>query len=66
MKENVGTIDMVLRIVVGAVLLAFAVTEPVANWWGWIGLIPLATGAFRRCPAYALLGTDTCGTKKQA
>ena len=66
MKENVGTADMVIRLVVGVILLGFAVAEPAANWWGWIGLIPLATGVFRRCPAYYLLNTDTCGTQKQA
>ncbi|MFA9462332.1 YgaP family membrane protein [Thiohalorhabdus sp. Cl-TMA] len=68
MKENVGIADMVLRIVIGAALLAFAAADPAGNWWGWIGLVPLVTGVFRRCPAYALLGTSTCGGqgRKQA
>ncbi|HKL76762.1 MAG TPA: DUF2892 domain-containing protein [Gammaproteobacteria bacterium] len=64
MKENVGTADMIIRIVAGVVLLGFAVVEPAANWWGWIGLLPLITGVFRRCPAYSLLGTNTCGDRK--
>ncbi len=62
MKENVGTIDMVIRILVGVVLLAFAVTDPAGNWWGWIGLIPLITGVFKRCPAYSLTGMSTCSS----
>jgi len=65
MKENVGTVDMLIRIVVGVVLLGFAVVEPAGNWWGWIGLLPLITGVFRRCPGYALLGTSTCGPRKE-
>jgi len=28
--------------------------------WGWIGVLPLATGIFRFCPAYTLLGIKTC------
>ena len=63
MKQNVGTADMVARIVVGIILLAFAVMDPAGNWWGWIGLIPLATGLARWCPIYKLLNTDTCGGK---
>ena len=63
MKENVGTIDMVIRILVGIVLLAFAVADPSGNWWGWIGLIPLITGVFKRCPAYSLTGVSTCPTQ---
>jgi len=32
--------------------------------WGWVGLIPLATAAFRFCPLYTLLGIRTCPTPK--
>jgi hypothetical protein len=63
MKQNVGTVDMGIRIVVGIILLAFAVMAPAGNWWGWIGLIPLITGVARYCPAYHLLGTSTCGDR---
>ena len=55
MKINVGTIDRVLRIVAGLVLIALAATGTV-GWWGWLGVVPLATGLFRFCPAYTLLG----------
>ena len=55
MKFNVGTIDRVLRILVGLVLIGLAATGTV-GLWGWIGVVPLATGLFRFCPAYTLLG----------
>ena len=59
MKANVGTIDRVLRIVVGVALIALAATGKVGPW-GYLGVIPLATGLFRFCPAYTLLGIRTC------
>ncbi len=61
MKCNVGGIDRVLRIAVGALLVALAASN-VVGWWGWLGLIPMATGLFRFCPAYPLLGINSCGT----
>lgn len=63
MQFNVGTVDRALRIIVGLVLIGLAATGTV-GWWGWLGLIPLATGLFRFCPAYGLLGINTCPLKK--
>ena len=60
MKSNVGGIDRIARIAIGAVLVVLAATGQVGVW-GWIGLLPLATGLFRFCPAYPLLGISTCG-----
>ncbi len=63
MKINVGGIDRSLRIIVGLALIAWAIFGgPV---WAWIGVVPLATGLFRFCPFYTLLGLNTCPTKKQ-
>ena len=59
MKQNVGSIDRVVRIVVGAALLALAANGTI-GWWGWLGIIPLATGLVGWCPPYALLGMSTC------
>ena len=42
MKSNVGGIDRILRIAIGLVLIALAATGTV-GWWGWLGLMPLAT-----------------------
>ncbi|WP_444677055.1 YgaP family membrane protein [Halomonas sp. E19] len=63
MKTNVGGIDKILRIVVGAVLIGLAITG-VIGAWGWIGVLPLATGLFNFCPAYQLLGINTCKLKR--
>lgn len=65
MKRNIGTIDRVLRIVVGLVLIALAATGTV-GWWGWVGVIPLLTGLFSSCPAYSLLGLNSCGLKNKS
>ncbi|MDO5624170.1 MAG: DUF2892 domain-containing protein [Pseudomonadota bacterium] len=59
MKLNVGGIDRILRIVIGLVLIGLALMGTI-GWWGWLGVIPLATGLFRVCPAYSLLGMNTC------
>lgn len=63
MKQNVGGIDRIVRIVAGLVLVALAVTGTV-GWWGWLGIVPLATGLFGWCPPYAMLGISTCSVKK--
>lgn len=64
MKVNVGSADRVLRIVAGVVLIGLAVTETI-GLWGYIGVVPLATGLFRFCPAYSLLGMNTCPMKER-
>ena len=62
-KTNVGNIDRMLRIVVGLVLIALVFVGPQTPW-GWLGIIPLATGVLRTCPAYSLLGVSTCPAKR--
>jgi hypothetical protein len=65
MNANVGGIDRTLRIVVGIVLLSlFFILEGNARYLGLIGIVVLATGVFRFCPAYTLLGVNTCPMKK--
>lgn len=62
MKTNVGNTDRIIRIIAGIALIAWALMGgPV---WAWIGVVPLATGLLKICPAYSLLGFNTCGTKK--
>ena len=61
MKPNVGTIDRVLRVVVGLALITLAATGTIGVW-GWIGVLPLLTAVFSFCPAYFMIGTNTCGT----
>lgn len=59
MKINVGTADRVLRIGVGVLLLGLAAAG-VVGAWGYVGVLPLATGLFRFCPAYSLFGISSC------
>lgn len=59
MKTNLGGLDRGLRIVAGLVLIALAATGTV-GWWGWLGVIPLATGLVGWCLPYQLLGINTC------
>lgn len=70
MSINVGTIDRIARVIVGLALIAFALglVWPATgwNWVGWIGIIPLATGAVGSCPLYSVLGLSTCAIAKKA
>jgi hypothetical protein len=63
MKVNVGTVDRVVRIGAGVVLIGLAVAGTIGPW-GYIGIVPILTGLFRVCPAYSLLGFNTCSTGK--
>lgn len=58
MKLNVGTVDRVIRAIIGIVLIALTLTG-VIGIWGWIGIIPLGSAAFSFCPLYTLLGINT-------
>lgn len=63
MKKNLGGIDKIARIVIGAILIGMAITGMIGAW-GWIGLLPLVTGLLNTCPAYRLLGISTCKEQK--
>ncbi len=63
MIKNVGGLDRTIRIAVGLALIAAAATSTI-GLWGWIGVVPLLTGAMGWCPPYALLGLNTCSIKK--
>ncbi|WP_309626104.1 DUF2892 domain-containing protein [Methylibium sp.] len=64
MKTNVGTLDRALRIVGGLALIALAFAGTIGPW-GYIGILPLATALVGSCPAYTLLGVDTCPTPRR-
>ncbi|HHI82385.1 MAG TPA: DUF2892 domain-containing protein [Rhizobiales bacterium] len=67
MSKNVGTVDRIIRAIVGIALIAWALGffgDSPYSWIGWIGVVALGTAAIGWCPPYALLGIKTCSTKK--
>ena len=64
MLKNFGGLDRIVRIVLGIVLIAYAV--PIGfphtgwNWVGWIGVVPLLTAFAGSCPLYSVIGVSTC------
>lgn len=66
MTTNVGTIDRVIRMVIGLGLLWSALMAPATgcNWIGWIGVVPLVTALVGNCPLYSILGVSTCPAKQ--
>ncbi|MCR9194799.1 MAG: DUF2892 domain-containing protein [Hyphomonas sp.] len=69
MSANVGTIDRVLRILIGIAALALVFVGPIAatGGWGWerialvaVGIIMLATSMIKFCPLYRIFGLRTC------
>lgn len=63
MKANVGSLDRAARIIIGLVLIGLAVAG-IGSPWTWIGVVPLATGAFKFCPLYTLIGFSSCPMNK--
>jgi len=59
MNQNEGTIDRVIRVVLGLGLLSLTIIGP-HTWFGLIGIVPLLTGAVGFCPLYGVLGLRTC------
>jgi hypothetical protein len=57
-KANIGSIDRILRIVAGLVLIALVFVGPKTPW-GWIGVVPLLTGLMSSCPIYSIFGISS-------
>ncbi len=64
MPQNIGSIDRIIRIIVGLGLISLVFVGPMTPW-GWIGIVPLATALLGWCPPYSLLGINTCGVQKR-
>jgi hypothetical protein len=60
MKKNIHTIERVVRVALGLAILSLVFVGP-KTAWGWLGLVPLATGILGWCPLYVLFGINTCG-----
>lgn len=56
--RNEGTLDRVVRVVLGLALLSLVFVGP-HTWLGWLGVVPLLTGIMGFCPAYRLFGINT-------
>jgi hypothetical protein len=57
MKCNVGSVDRLVRIVIGLLIAIVGVVFD--SWWGLVGIVPLATGLFKFCPLYLPLKIST-------
>jgi hypothetical protein len=62
MKINEGGLDRMLRVVAGLALIGLTLSGAIGVW-GWVGLVPLATGAIGWCPLYTLFGWNSCPMK---
>lgn len=58
MRKNVGSIDRAVRVIAGVALIGLTLAGTIGPW-GWIGVVPLVTGALGWCPAYGLLKLNT-------
>jgi hypothetical protein len=59
MKVNEGVLDRGARVMIGVVLIGVALTGIIGPW-GYLGVIPLVTGALGMCPLYSVLGINSC------
>ena len=63
---NIGTVERVIRAIVGVVLLSLIFfVDGNARWWGLLGLGPLLTALVGYCPPYKWMGIDTSGKPKE-
>ncbi|MDH5396381.1 MAG: DUF2892 domain-containing protein [Gammaproteobacteria bacterium] len=60
MKCNMGTVDRILRGIVGIAAIGAGVYFQ--SWWGAVGLIPLGTAVLGWCPLYLPFGISSCKT----
>lgn len=63
---NVGGLDRLLRIVIGAALLIWFFLDQGTGFGHWIkliGIVPLVTGLMSSCPLYSIIGLNTCPMK---
>jgi hypothetical protein len=63
MKQNVHNVERVIRVIAGLAIISLVFIGP-QSAWGWLGVVPLATGILGWCPPYALFGISTCKTSE--
>lgn len=74
MIKNVGSTDRLVRLIAGVILLIIAVPSLAGmafiglGGWAWliglVGLVLVATALMNFCPAYTLIGVNTCKIDK--
>ncbi len=66
-KKNEGSVDRILRVIVGiaALVAFFMLPEASYRYWLLIGIVPLLTGLVGTCPLYSILGIGTCKIKSE-
>lgn len=65
MRPNEHPLERVARIALGLVLIGLAATGTIGAW-GYVGVVPILTGAVGVCPLYSVLGFSTCPVRKGA
>ncbi|MDE4542950.1 MULTISPECIES: DUF2892 domain-containing protein [unclassified Thermoanaerobacterium] len=67
MKSNVGSVDKIVRYVIGIILLLLLfILKGNARYWGLLGLIPILTAAFGFCPLYKIFGISTAKKENES
>lgn len=59
MKQNVGSVDRVIRIVIAVIVAVIGIVFQ--SWWGLLALLPLLTAVVGFCPLYLPFGISTKG-----
>ncbi|NGP89862.1 DUF2892 domain-containing protein [Aliifodinibius halophilus] len=57
MKENVGTLDKIIRIPLGIIMIVAGIY--LSSFWGLLGIIPLISGVSGFCPLYSVFDIST-------
>ncbi len=63
MKKNIGNTERIVRVIAGVGILSLVFLGPETKW-GYLGIVPLATGLVGWCPPYQLFGISTCKSGK--
>ena len=58
MKKNVGSVDKIVRIILGIIIAGLGYYYQ--SWWGLVAIVPLATAFMNFCALYPIFGISTC------
>jgi len=57
MKKKIGSVDKIIRIILGVAIIAYGIYNQ--SWLGLVGIVPLFTAFISWCPVYSLIGVST-------